>query len=680
MLELQRARAAKTLSLLESRPALTNGRPDFGAQYRRNGQTYVGPLALDQARDELEDVESAVTLARIRRYLPPVVILCAGLTGGLSILALLAATVLGRLGRGSRDALVRGFSLARRALPPVLGAQVILTAVAVVAAVAFEASAILEAGNLTAGGAKLLGIAAIAIGASLWTAGKAVVHLRRTVDLFTPDPLPIMGRTVSREDAPGLWRLLDELAGRLNALLPDNVVVGLTGGFFVSSGPKLLEPGGTALSGRTLYLPLPLLPLLREDEVASIIGHELAHFSGGDTEYSLRFLPIYAGVGRSLDAVFLAGMGGDGSPSPLTRPALKLGVFVMDQFHHAVRHWSRLREFAADAAGAAATSPDAAARALLRSSAADPRVAETLDAAFREPAAAPQDLVAAVLHHAAERGLDDPSVHLEETQPHPTDTHPPTRQRLAALDRAPGPELLAEAAAAPPPEALSRLNTYFAEPEDLSRAATADFLNIARQEAQAEREALRAAATGVAEEEVALHENTRAGAIFLMAFGGLLAAGALTLLAIDVPGIDRTGRWIVAGTSGGLGLLFIAFGLPLLRRGDKPFLVLRPDAMLISGLDRPIAWGHVADLDMTLDRGRVVTRVLLPPEAPVPVRMRGGRRVKLDAKRRIVTFMAAPPRDLKVEGFAELIGRYRQAEAARRILAESTDVANVNSP
>ncbi|WP_309228771.1 M48 family metalloprotease, partial [Roseomonas sp. KE2513] len=218
--------------------------------------------------------------------------------------------------------------------------------------------------------------------------------------------------------------------------------------------------------------------------MAAIIGHELAHFSGGDTEYSLRFLPIYAGVGRSLDAVALAGMGADGSHSLLTRPALQLGVFVMDQFHHAVRHWSRLREFAADAAGAKATSADAAARALLRTAAAYPRIDETLGSSFRAPDAAPPDLVAATLQHAAERGLDDPAGHLEETQPHPTDTHPPTRQRLSSLDREPSPALLAEAATPPPREALSRLGAYFADPEPLCRAATADFLGSARAEAR----------------------------------------------------------------------------------------------------------------------------------------------------------------------------------------------------
>ncbi|MFD0937248.1 M48 family metalloprotease, partial [Methylobacterium trifolii] len=188
-------------------------------------------------------------------------------------------------------------------------------------------------------------------------AGATVLGLRRALSAFEPDPLSIFGRVVSPAEAPGLWRLTEGLAERLGALKPEAVVVGLTGGFFVSAGPAVVEPGGAPLTGRILYLPLPYLALLRGDEVAAIIGHELAHYAGGDTVYSQRFLPIYAGVGRSLDAVAEGHAGSFG----LLGPSLRLGVFVMENFHLAVRHWSRTREFAADAAGAGPASVDAAA-------------------------------------------------------------------------------------------------------------------------------------------------------------------------------------------------------------------------------------------------------------------------------------------------------------------------------
>jgi Zn-dependent protease with chaperone function len=676
---LQRERVAKVVAMLEARPVPADGRLDIGTQFRRGGQLYVGPLALSQAREALDEAESALTLSRIRGYLPPVVILCAGMVAGLSVLALLAAVLLGRAGRASREALVRGFGVVRRVLPPLLGLQVLLAASAAVAAVAFEAAAIPEAGIRSADGVKLLAIAAVVIGASLWTAGKALVQLRRTVGLFTPDPLPIAGRVVSAEQAPGLWRLLDDLAARLGALKPDNVVVGLTGGVFVSSGPKILEPGGTTLDGRTLYLPLPMLPLLRDDEFATIIGHELAHFSGGDTEYSLRFLPIYAGVGRSLDAVLLAGLGRDGSISPLTRPALRLGTFVMDRFHLAVMHWSRLREFAADAAGARVTSADAGARTLLRTAAAQPRIDETLAAAWRAPDGAPPDLVAATFGLAAERGLDSAAEHLEERQPHPTDTHPTTRQRLEALGREATPALLAEAASPPPPDALSRLSAWFADAGALCRAASEDFLAVARGHAQVSRAALEASAARIGTEAVVLRDDTRKGAIFLFAFGGILALLALVVVAIGMPAAEGIEGWIAVAGGGGLGLVFIAFGVVALRRHGRPFMILKPEAMTIAGIDRPIAWQQVLALDMIMDKGRVVTSIRLPRESPFPARAPGGRRVKLDPQLRTVTFSTGPLRGAKVKDFADLVWRYWEAATARDRLAREA-AAEVGSP
>ncbi len=46
----------------------------------------------------------------------------------------------------------------------------------------------------------------------------------------------------------------------MGALKPEALVVGLTEGFFVSAGPAVLEPGGTRLEGRILYVPLPISP------------------------------------------------------------------------------------------------------------------------------------------------------------------------------------------------------------------------------------------------------------------------------------------------------------------------------------------------------------------------------------------------------------------------------------
>ncbi len=670
-LEVRRTLLDQTVQRMEAW-LIANPRREMQLQFRRDGQLYGGPYALEKARDALADAGTAVAIERWRCVLPPVTVGCAGLAALLSVSVLAAAAALARAGRTSRDALVRGFSLLQRLLPPLLGLQVVVLAVCAVTVVAFEAMAILEIGDFSAGSLKVLMVTAVLIGASLWTAIKAVLQLRRTVALFTPDPMIVLGRSVSIQEAPGLWRLMSDLATRLGALQPDNVVVGLTGGFFVSSGPKLLRPGDTELAGRTLYVPLPHLPLLRTDELTAIIGHELAHFSGSDTEYSLRFLPIYAGVERSLDTVIAAGTTSAGTLSLLARPSLRLGIFAMERFHHAVRHWSRLREFAADTAGADITTTDAAARALLRTAAVEARIDETLDAAFQAPDAASADLVVATLDHAIAKGLDDPSPYLEKRQPHPTDTHPPTRQRLAALGREPSPAVLAEAASPPRADAQSRLSELFADPDALCRNATTDFLDMARRRAREMQQVLEQTAAAVDETEHALHEDWRAVSSVSIGAAILFLLAGAALLVFGMQGLSWHESEVVGGVATAIGLGFAGWSLVLVRRPRAPFLLLRPDGFTLTGLDREIAWEHLIDLDMMLERGRISTRLLLSPEAPLPVRTPGRRRIKLDGKQRIVTFTAGLPRGMKAQGYAELLARYRLADLARRQLAGET--------
>ncbi len=462
---------------------LDGGGPPDRLEFRQGGQLYAGPLAAARVREALGDVRTGLAIASVRGMLPPLVVLGGALSALLAGLVMAGSVLLARAGLRSRDRLVGGFSLLRRGMPGVLGALVLLPAVAAALAALSELLALVEDGTYSDGAIKVLLIAVAVAGGSLWTAFRSVRQLRGALALFTPEPIPILGRTVTAAEAPGLWHTLDALAGRLGSLLPENVVVGLGGGFFVSSGAKLLQPGGIHLGGRTLYVPLPQLALVTPAEASAIISHELAHFSGADTEYSLRFLPIYAGVDRSLHAVLAGGRREGRTLSLLVRPALRLGSFVIDRFHHVVQHWSRQREFAADAAGASATGMDAMAGALLRTAAADPVIEAVLAAAFAAPDAAPRDLVAATLARAA-AGLADPSPELKKGQPHPTDSHPPTIQRLRALGREPDGAALAAASAAPGPADLGR---FFADPAALCRSVTSDFLEQGKLNVQAAR-------------------------------------------------------------------------------------------------------------------------------------------------------------------------------------------------
>ncbi|CAN7282245.1 M48 family metallopeptidase [Bosea sp. LjRoot9] len=657
----------------------TPGEIPWRAQIRKDGRVYVGAPAVEVVRGELSRLDRAILISKVRRHLPPVVIVCAALVFALSLLMLVTSISLGWAGRRSRAALERGFDLVRRALPLALGMQVVLTAIGVVAAIAFEIAPLIELDDPGTNEFKLLALAVAVMAFSLWTAGKAVFNLRNTLAHFQPNPLEISGRSISPAQAPGLWRWIDGLADRLGALGPDQIVVGLTRGFFVTSGPKLLSPGGERLEGRTLYLPLPYLPLLRQDEAEAIIGHELGHFTGGDTEYSLRFLPIYAGVNRSLAAMVLAGRGRDGSDGLITRPAVELGLFAMERFDRAVLHWSRLREFAADEAGARITSAEAAGRALLRTSAVEARIGETLAEAFQHPETAPADLIAATLDHARDYGLDDPSEFREERQPHPTDTHPPTHQRLAALGVTLTPALLADVMSAPAAGALVRTSALFAAPDQLYRDLTGDFVESAREAHRAHRVSLETAAGAVSSDEVVVRDSGGAAGWFITPAGLLLGAMAIGAK-LQEPQFPE-GANLIAGVTGAIALLIIFYGVKLLIRGEKPFVTLRPQTIALDGVDRPLRWAEIERVGYYVVGPATKTQglrfsVFLKPDAPLPGRAKGARRAKIKHKQNMIEIGSMRFRNLTALEFVELIDQYRVAETARTLLGQQSGVSS----
>lgn len=352
----------------------------------------------------------------------------------------------------------------------------------------------------------------------------------------------------------------------------------------------------------------------------------------------------------------------------------------MERFHLAVRHWSRVREFGADAAGAGVTSPEASVRALLRSGALAPRIAETLAAAAEAPDAAPPDLVAAMLDRVVARGLDDPARHIEAEQAHPTDTHPPTRERIAALGQTIDAGLLDAAAVTPPPHALGQLAAYFADPASLCRAASEDFLDAVRERDAAFRARLEEKAAEVGTEERVLRANYRPRGLVLAMAGGLFGLAALAVALFGIPGILPREATVVLAAALAIAILMGGAGAFILARGEPVILVLRPEGLAAPGLDRTIAWSDIADLDLTGNHGGLVMRVLLPPAVPWPERRPGHPAARLDPERRIVTLPLPMPRGMNPQGFADLIATYQSAAQARSILAGTAVTVPVTEP
>lgn len=113
----------------------------------------------------------------------------------------------------------------------------------------------------------------------------------------------VIGKSLTREEQPKLWDFVTNLAQRLSAQAPKHVVIGLEPNFYVTSADVTVIPGSTTHSDETLYLSLPLMRILSRDELAAVVGHELGHFRGEDTKFSLRFYPIYAGTTQALMAL-----------------------------------------------------------------------------------------------------------------------------------------------------------------------------------------------------------------------------------------------------------------------------------------------------------------------------------------------------------------------------------------
>ncbi|MCJ2060185.1 M48 family metalloprotease [Methylobacterium sp. J-048] len=623
---------------------------------------YGAALAAEKAEEALAAVTRDLPLARARAWVPyatPAGAILALLAG---LVALAGGGAAGLWARRSRDALLTSFGLVRLVLPVLLGLQIVGLSLAVLAAALFEATGLWFTQRFSAGEAKLLLGALVIAALAAWAAVAAVRGLRGVFALFTPEPIDVRGRALDEAEAPGLWRLVRELAGRGDALAPDAVVIGLTGGFFVTEGAVRLSPDGRTLTGRTLYLPAPYLGVLDGRELSAVIGHEHAHFAGEDTAYSRRFTPIYAGLHRALTA-----LGNTGPGDLLTRPAAYVGHRSLGTFDAAVARWSRAREFEADRRGALVSGAPPAASALLRVGVLGQVVSETLRSAFDAPNVAPDDLVAGVLDAIPAVGFPDPGAHLDERQAHPTDTHPPDRQRIAAL-RVPLDAALFARAARPLtmgdrawPAAL------IADWSGLCRELSNDFLTGAREHQVAERAYLDAVAAAVPVEETVVHENG-APMVWTMGVLALLFAGAGAALlmyprALGVAHDALAQQILAAAAAAGVAWAGIYAGL-VHRRGRTPLLVLTPDVLRSPLLDGAVAWQDVADFQVTHGK-RLTLTLALTPDATLPRTKRLFSQAGVSRRRRHISVQSLGARGLKPDAFAALIGRYLAASRAR---------------
>ncbi len=242
----------------------------------------------------------------------------------------------------------------------------------------------------------------------------------------------VVGKRIDLKKYPALSEFLRRLSTAIGTSMPDNVVVGLTPNFFVTEADVLCLDG--TLTKRSLYLSLPLARILTKSEMASVLGHELGHYHGLDTEFSRKFYPIYRGTAQSLAA--LAAHVGEGARATALIPAIYALSYFYTCFSSAEAKLGRDRELVADAVGARVTTARTAAVALLKVCTFAPMWNAAIDdmkealsegKQFINISARWSFLVSRIEDRSIFAGSDSRQLN------HPTDTHPPLGVRLGAL-------------------------------------------------------------------------------------------------------------------------------------------------------------------------------------------------------------------------------------------------------
>ena len=101
----------------------------------------------------------------------------------------------------------------------------------------------------------------------------------------------VHGFPITEEDQPELIDLIKSLSKKINSIFPDNIILTSETQFFVTSANLRLYnyKYEKLIKGNTLCIPLLIFKVLSKDELSGVIGHELAHFSGEDTKYSIKY-------------------------------------------------------------------------------------------------------------------------------------------------------------------------------------------------------------------------------------------------------------------------------------------------------------------------------------------------------------------------------------------------------
>ncbi|MEW4564933.1 M48 family metallopeptidase [Bremerella sp. JC770] len=272
-------------------------------------------------------------------------------------------------------------------------------------------------------GAKIL---VIVIGAGLTGLTMAIAAMFKPLD----NRLEASGIPIQRSHSPRFWQALDELCEKVGTTSPDHVIAGINDGFWVTQFPVVIQEDEImrrTYRGRTLYVSLPLLKQLPGKEADAILCHEMAHFSGQDTFYSLRVAPLLERHHAYAESL------GD---SWITLPVHYFASLLLVINNMSFSHMKRQREFRADQIATEQTSVNDFAFGFLRAVAFS-EYRQQCESEWID-ATTPYEQVS--LAQSLEQGFrpfamtyfDDHPIG-DMTNFHPIDTHPPIHARMEAI-------------------------------------------------------------------------------------------------------------------------------------------------------------------------------------------------------------------------------------------------------
>jgi Zn-dependent protease with chaperone function len=232
----------------------------------------------------------------------------------------------------------------------------------------------------------------------------------------------VEGEQLTEAAAPRLWQRVREIAARLQTAVPDHIIGGIDANFFVTEMPVTV--GTKVFAGRTLFVSVPLLRILSTAQADAVLGHELAHFSGGDTSASARLNPALLRYDHYTHGL---------------QEGMTIVVFPIMQLYRlllqlSLSRDSRAREFQADRTAASVTSAQAMIEALVKVAAYATYRGKTEEELINgwERLNEQFGLGASVAHGLLPYSTTEQFVDEMRTAPvpHPFDSHPPMAQRM----------------------------------------------------------------------------------------------------------------------------------------------------------------------------------------------------------------------------------------------------------